>query len=188
MTTRTALLDAAEFAARSRGFDAFSYADLSRSVGIRKASIHHHFPAKSDLALAIIARYRAQFAANLAAIDAQHATAAARLAAFVQVYRNALSNGETLCLCVAFSAGRDSFQAPVLAELYDFHADCLSWLEKTFLLAATDQTVSGANAADAEAAACLALVEGAQLLARAGKEPKRFDAATAQFISRLADT
>ncbi len=38
MDTRSALLDSAERAARQRGFDAFSYADLARDVGIRKAS------------------------------------------------------------------------------------------------------------------------------------------------------
>jgi len=27
----------------------FSYADLAKSVGVSKASIHHHFPAKEDL-------------------------------------------------------------------------------------------------------------------------------------------
>ena len=35
MDTRTALLDSAERAARQCGFDAVSYADLSREVGIR---------------------------------------------------------------------------------------------------------------------------------------------------------
>ncbi|WP_436718796.1 hypothetical protein [Escherichia coli] len=26
----------------------FSYADLEKEIGIRKASIHHHFPRKTD--------------------------------------------------------------------------------------------------------------------------------------------
>lgn len=187
MSTRTALLDAAEIAARSQGFDAFSYADLSSAVGIRKASIHHHFPSKSDLAHALIGRYRENFGSTLQAIDAKHSSAGARLRAFLKTYRDALSGGETVCLCVAFSAGRDSFQAPVLSELDGFHTDCLAWLEKTFSLAGQDRSVTDAGSADAEAKAFLALLEGAQLLARAAKDPKRFDDATAIFAGRLAD-
>jgi TetR/AcrR family transcriptional repressor of nem operon len=38
---------------QSRGFDSFSYQDLSRELGITKASIHHHFPKKEDLGLAL---------------------------------------------------------------------------------------------------------------------------------------
>jgi TetR/AcrR family transcriptional repressor of nem operon len=31
---------------QQRGFLGFSYADLEKAIGIRKASIHHHFPGK----------------------------------------------------------------------------------------------------------------------------------------------
>ena len=65
MDTRTALLDAAENVVRMRGYDGFSYADLAGAVGIRKASIHHHFPAKQDLATAIVARYAARVVQRL---------------------------------------------------------------------------------------------------------------------------
>ncbi|MCP4318214.1 MAG: TetR/AcrR family transcriptional regulator [Hyphomicrobiales bacterium] len=187
MTTRTALLDAAEHAARTRGFDAFSYADLSRAVGIRKASIHHHFPAKADLAHALISRYRESFALSLKSICEMNETAGARLSAFLDSYRSALSGGEAVCLCVAFSTGRDSFQDPVLAELDGFHRDCLAWLENVFTQALQDKSVSGAGAADAEASACLALVEGAQLIARAARDPRRFDDATTVFRGRLVN-
>ena len=30
------------------GYNGFSYADVAAVVGIRKASIHHHFPTKVD--------------------------------------------------------------------------------------------------------------------------------------------
>lgn len=36
-----------------KGFDNLSYKDISDIVGIRKASIHYHFPYKADLGLAI---------------------------------------------------------------------------------------------------------------------------------------
>ncbi len=187
MSTRTTLLDVAERAARSRGFDAFSYADLSEAVGIRKASIHHHFPAKADLALALISRYRENFHATLAHIDGINPSAGERLTAFLRIYRDALSDGQTVCLCVAYSSGRDSFQAPVIGELDAFHADCLAWLEALFEQASHDKTIKDPGPADKEAKACLALVEGAQLMARAAMDPNRYDAATALLKGRIAE-
>ena len=38
---------------QTRGFENFSYQDLSRELGITKASIHHHFPKKADLGIAL---------------------------------------------------------------------------------------------------------------------------------------
>ena len=37
-----------------RGYFGFSYADIAETVGIRKASIHHHFPSKVDLVVATL--------------------------------------------------------------------------------------------------------------------------------------
>ena len=77
--TKTALMDIAEHAARSRGVDGFSYADLAGAIGIRKASVHYHFPTKDDLAKALVERYQAKLRAECNAIDAVHATGGARL-------------------------------------------------------------------------------------------------------------
>lgn len=42
----------------TRGVQGFSYNDISKQLDITKASIHYHFPNKSDLVLAVIASYR----------------------------------------------------------------------------------------------------------------------------------
>ena len=42
---------------QTKGYDSFSYNDLSLRLGIRKASIHHHFPKKQELGLAYL-KYR----------------------------------------------------------------------------------------------------------------------------------
>ena len=38
---------------QTRGFESFSYQDLASDLGITKASIHHHFPKKEDLGVAL---------------------------------------------------------------------------------------------------------------------------------------
>ncbi len=186
MDTRTALLNSAEQVARQRGYDGFSYADLARDVGIRKASIHYHFPKKADLALALLERYAATFAARLQDIDSSLLTAADRLRAYQKLYREALANGTQLCLCVAFSAGRDSLSEPVLDRLNRFHSDSVTWLTRVLNEAAEAGTNSGLIDAKADAQATLALMEGAQLVARAANSIALFDAATASFLARLS--
>lgn len=185
MDTRTALLDSAEHACRTRGYDGFSYADLAGDVGIRKASIHHHFPKKADLAEAVLARYSDVVFERLDHTSQRSGTAADALRFYVTLYREALADGRMVCLCVAFGAGRDSLPVAAQDALTTFHARSIVWLTDQFEQAALDQSVIYLGAPQDEAAACLALVEGAQLFARASGRADPFDEATAAFRARL---
>lgn len=185
METRDRLLDAAETVCRQRGYEGFSYADLSAVVGIRKASIHHHFATKADLAAALIARYSAAFLARLEELSGQGRPASQQLAAYIDLYRDALNEGEQVCLCVALGSDRDSLSETVLSELQHFHETSGAWLKTVFQAGRTDGSISTVTDADSEAAACLALMEGAQLLARASKDMTAFDLATKALRTRL---
>lgn len=188
MDTRTALLDSAERAARQRGFDAFSYADLAKEVGIRKASVHYHFPLKADLAFGLIERYAQRFSETLSHIGVSPEPAAAKLSAYRELYRDALADGDQLCLCVSLSAGRDSLSDEVLTELNRFHEDSIARLEHIFEAGHKDGSIAHVGDPASEAAATLALMEGAQLVARAAKDVTLFDQATASFGARLTHT
>ncbi len=179
--TRTSLLQAAERAARRRGYDGFSFAHLAADVGIRKASIHHHFPTKPALALALVKNYRAEMTVALDAISERHATAAEQLRALVAHYRAALMDGEGLCLCVALSVSREALRDDVAEEIACFRADVIRWLSGVF---AHDGHAEGRALTAARAA--LALLEGAQLAARCARNPRPFDDATAQFARQAA--
>jgi TetR/AcrR family transcriptional regulator, transcriptional repressor for nem operon len=185
MDTKTALLNCAENAVRARGFDGFSYADLAVAVGIRKASIHHHFPTKADLALALIERYSTNFFATLDQITIAHPTGGARLKAYVSACRDALDEGNRLCLCVAFCTGRDGLSAAVLEKLDTFHVTVTTWLADTFATGQRDASLAAVIDPQTEAYACLAQMEGAQLIARAAKDVRRFDAAVAGLRGRV---
>lgn len=187
MDRRDQLLHTAERLARERGIDGFSYADIAADVGIRKPSIHHHFPHKADLALALIERYAASVRQALDSIDSRAENAGDRLHAFLDVYRAALNGGRSLCLCVAFSAGRESLSDPVLLVLNAFHEHVLSWLEGTFKQGAADETIRRAGDPEAESATALALVEGGQLLARAAGRLDPFDSAVRSLRERIVE-
>ena len=87
---RSTLIDVATGQVRRLGYSAFSYADLAAAVGIRKPSIHHHFPAKEDLGVAIVAAYTEHFSEQLARIDAKTGDMIERLRAYARLYREGL--------------------------------------------------------------------------------------------------
>lgn len=161
-------MDAAENQARRSGIDGFSYADLSREVGIRKASIHYHFPTKADLLSALMERYATRVLAELEHIRTTHPTRAAQLQAFVALYRTALQDGDTLCLCVAYAIHQDGLPAATRAHMLSFRAQVLKWLD------ALPPQVSPFGAAT-----ILATVEGAQIAARIARDLNAYDRATA---------
>jgi TetR/AcrR family transcriptional repressor of nem operon len=174
---KTALLDSAEQAARSRGFDAFSYADLAADVGIRTASIHYHFPTKADLSAALMQRYHQGFKQICADIDAQQTTGGARLAALIDRYRLAHNEATQVCLCVAFSISRQSLSEDVVSQMAAFRTMMRNWIAAVFALGKTDGSITNVQDEADEAAAILCLLEGAQLSARAQNEPPAFDEA-----------
>ncbi len=52
MNRRNEILEHTDDLIQKHGYKGFSYADLSKRLGIAKASIHHHFPSKEDLGIA----------------------------------------------------------------------------------------------------------------------------------------
>lgn len=101
--TAQQILDIAEQLAQVRGFNAFSYADVATELGITKASLHYHFQGKAELGQALITRYTQRFAQALAQIDSNPADASVKLAAYADLYADAL-RGQRISLCGMLAA------------------------------------------------------------------------------------
>ncbi len=183
--TKTALLNSAENAARTFGFDGFSYADLADDVGIRKASIHHHFPSKAKLSVALMQRYHQNFEAVCTAIKENHGTGGTQLSELIKQYRAASDNGKRLCLCVSFSASRDSLPPDVLEQISLFREMVTAWLTDVFEKGSVDGSISNVADPALEAVATLSLLEGAQLAARSEENPRFFDEAVKLLGMRI---
>lgn len=59
--TRGEIIRLASELIRSVGYNAFSYADISKQLNIKNAAIHYYFPAKSDLGIAVIKENQSLF-------------------------------------------------------------------------------------------------------------------------------
>ena len=102
--TAEQILDLAEMLIRTRGYSAFSYQDIADDLGIRKASIHYHFPSKTDLGVAVVDRYVARFGAALTAIaEDPSQTSMAMLDVYAEPYIGTAESVDQVCLCGALA-------------------------------------------------------------------------------------
>jgi TetR/AcrR family transcriptional repressor of nem operon len=186
--TRGRILDVAQRLIQARGFSGFSYADIAEEVGIRKASIHHHFPSKADLAVALMVRYRATFELALSAIARDHVKAAARLEAYRRLFAGVLRDDHRLCMCGMFAAGFEALSPEVRREVRGFFEDNEAWLESVLAEGKRRGEASFRGSARMRARVVLAGLEGAMLVARTHQDVARFDAiARAVLADALGD-
>jgi len=163
--TRAELLLQAETLVRGRGYSGFSYADLAALVGIRKASIHHHFPTKADLALALVAAYDARYDAALDAIRAEAGDGVARIEAYGRLYLGGVAD-DLGCLCAVLAVERDALPEPLRADIVRFFDKHIAWLERVLADGLADGTVRADVIPGASARLVVATLEGALLLER----------------------
>lgn len=184
--TRGTLVDLAEKAMRARGYDGFSYADIAREAGISKASIHHHFPAKADLGLAVLDHYCDRLAHVFDEILVSSRSGAQALGEVIRRYREALHDGSSMCLCAALAAESAVIARPMLDILDRANDMVAERIAQILLLGRRDRSIAVAGDPQQEAIAILAQLQGAQLLARAAGDPARFDDAVTTLVARLA--
>src|SRR5689334_12550955 len=129
--TSEQILDLAETLIQTRGYSAFSYQDIADALGIRKASIHYHFPSKTELGIAVIDRYVARFDAALSALagEPSHATAVV-LNFYVQPYLQFAGTPDRVCLCGAPSGEMLALPSEMRSRVEHFFKTHQAWLTK----------------------------------------------------------
>ncbi len=124
------ILDVAETHMRKGGFDAVSFRDLAGAVGVKSASVHYHFPQKADLGQAVVARYRARIFESLGDADDVSGTPVERLERLLTIYRTALTDADSVCLCNMLGAEARYLPDDVAVEVDAFFKGVLAWTEK----------------------------------------------------------
>ena len=125
------ILDCAQALIQTRGYNGFSYADISITVGIRKASIHHHFPTKIDLTVAVVERYRDLFNTCLLSIDIKE-NWLSKIKSYTELYQRALDE-DKLCLCGMLASDMQSLPVEVKRAVTVFLAVNAAWLTKVLV-------------------------------------------------------
>lgn len=159
--TRDQIMDAAELRIRNAGYGGFSFRDIAADVGIKSASVHHHFPTKADLAAAVARRYTDRLMEAVLAAPER-----GRVHLWRDIFRRALRDDGRMCLCGILGAESGGLPPTVSAEAKRF-----------FQLAADTLSASHPDAG----VRIMASLEGAMLIARTMRDPNIFDRATAEL-------
>jgi len=116
-TTRDELLERGKEIVCREGFGAFSYGMLAGVVGIRKASLHHHFSAKADFGLALLERHLDRLEGERAAAEFDTRRGSAAMRGWLRDRREHLADGARLDLLTAFALAAPDLPEPLRAAL-----------------------------------------------------------------------
>ena len=170
---KEAILAAAETRARHGGYNGFSFRDLAADVGIKSASIHHHFPTKGDLAKALARRYVERLASQLG--DPAELSPRAAVKRLAEIFIRANESDDQMCLCGVFAAEGDGLPREVLSEVTAFFDFTIKWLEM-----ALRPATSAPRPIE-----IIAAFEGALLVSRAKAEPAVLRSVVAATLKRI---
>ncbi len=183
--TSARILDIAERLVQTRGFNSFSYADIATELGITKASLHYHFPGKSELGHALITRYAERFSQALEDIDRSLPDARAKLEAYADLYAGVL-RGERMCMCGVLAAEFQTLPDQMRGEVIRFFDENQAWLAKALKQGKADGSLKYRGRAEDVAQGILSTLEGAMLVARPYGDLARFDATRSQLLRGLS--
>jgi TetR/AcrR family transcriptional repressor of nem operon len=173
LDTRQTILDAGQAVVQARGYNALSFRELGKTVGIKSASIHYHFPTKGDLGAALAKRYTETAAAMFERVLAATPDAAERMRRYTDVFRAALVNDNRMCLVGIMAAEKTDLPAEVLVQVEAFVAVNVAWLTQVLGLTGPQ--------AGPKALAVLSAINGAQLMARGGGDVAIYDRTIAAY-------
>ena len=183
--TRDRILDIAQRLIQSRGYNAFSFHDLAKELGIRTASIHYHFPTKADLGVALLRRYRQTFGEELAWIASNSENALSALARFAALFQRTLKIDSQLCMCGMLSAEVESLPKAVAAEVQRFFNETELWLADVLAGGRRAQLVAFGGSPRTQARMLIAMMEGAMVVARGMRHNAYFQGMARNYLQKL---
>ena len=128
MDTRERILDSAQRLTQTRSFHGFSFQDIADEVGVRKASLYHHFDSKDDVAVAMLQRVEGWVSAQFKKVEGREPKE--RLEAYFDLFRQIHGKAERMCPGGSFAAVFDAVSSPVQASLHRFAKMHVDWLEE----------------------------------------------------------
>ena len=168
------------------GYSGFSYADIAEAVGIRKPSIHHHFPTKLNLVCTLVEQYRAEFASGIAEIERHSADPMDCIRAYVGFWEGCIADPtSSFCVCALLAVEIPSLPEQLVVELTGHFAQLSGWLTSVLERGAHQGSVVLRGDVHAEAETFMATIHGAMLSARAYGDPGVFHVIARNAMDRL---
>lgn len=180
--TSSHILDAAERLVQSRGFNGFSYADISAELAISKPALHYHFPSKAELGLALVQRYEHRFFEALSTVDGS--SAPPRLDHYANLYTGVLRD-QRMCLCGMLAAEYKTLSALMQESVVHFFDRNELWLSEVLTQGRTEGTLAFAGSPRETARMIISGLEGAMLVARLYSDVDMFRTTASNLLAGI---
>ncbi len=181
--TKNEILILARDLLQSRGFSAFSYKDIADGLGIRKASIHYHFPTKDDLGIALLDTYREHVLEWANSERVVEASPEKKLEYLFEVYRKIVDTGKMICPSGMFSSEWNNLSEGLKGKLKELMGEHRRWLVKVI----RDGRENGDFSTEGDpvdlARLVYAGIQGAVQISRVQGDPSMYDAVARQLKS-----
>ena len=150
------------------GYNGFSYADIAEAVGIRKASIHHHFPSKVDLVRTLVGRYLEDAVTGMGELERNVPQPPELLRTYAGFWAQCIEDASRpFCVCALLASELPVLPPQVAAEVRAYFQFLSGWLTGVIERGAEQGTLTISASPRVEAEAFMATVHGAMLSARA---------------------
>jgi len=185
MNTSEKILSCARTLIVAGGYNGFSYADIAEVVGIRKASIHHHYPNKVDLVKALVVEHRRATQEGLEQLRQAIPDALEQLRAYVQHWENCIGDlSAPFCVCALLAGELPILPQEVAVEVRAYFRYLSGWMASVLDEGVRQGTVRLSTDPGAEAEVFMATVHGAMLSARAYGDVAVFGAVAGSQLAR----
>lgn len=125
--TKKKIIDTATYLLQTRGY-LWSYEDISKALGVKKASIHYHFPTKEHLIAECTHLYIEAGVEKMESIAMGSAANLEKMKQLIEIYRQAYETKNAICLCTMLSAYCNNSSAETNSQLKNFFEYTLQWL------------------------------------------------------------
>lgn len=180
--TSQQILDIAQRLVQTRGFNAFSYADIASVLSVSKASLHYHFASKAELGVRLIRRYEDGIKKALGEIDLDGGGAVVKLRRYVDIYAKVLAD-ERMCLCGMLAAEFVTLPKAMQTALDGFFDLNERWLVTVFEDGRAGGKLHFKGTVSEAAQYIIGSLEGSMMMARSRGGMARFDAATRRLLA-----
>ncbi|TIQ27268.1 MAG: TetR/AcrR family transcriptional regulator [Mesorhizobium sp.] len=168
------------------GYNGFSYADIAEVIGIRKASIHHHFPSKVDLVQTLVRRYLEDAVTSMTELERNMPEPPELLRTYAGFWAQCIEDASRpFCVCALLAGELPALPLEVAVEVRAYFQFLSGWLTGVIERGAEQGTLAISAAPRVEAEAFMATVHGAMLSARAYGDTAAFATIMAPTLQKL---
>ncbi|BBE18232.1 transcriptional regulator, TetR family [Aquipluma nitroreducens] len=126
--TREKILELAEELILNKGYNGFSYQDISTVMGIKNAAVHYYFPSKDNLGVSILKTNVQRFEEMVENMQNRNFDEWQQLESFMKIYLK--SNRENkICLIGSLGTDINTLSDPMRVELQKMVDRIILWLE-----------------------------------------------------------